>query len=281
MAVLKTAEDKVATLESRRKERLEVKKDVEHLIAPTPDEGGNITCWYVFRKMLRLMPRRRAPTAPVPSNVDMRVFGPSKASSAVLSISAASDKLSDRIDALERRAKSHRDAARSGMLDSDRRNAIRELKKAKACEKQAEASRDVLDALQAQNDMLEQTSIQRQIAKALGESAKTMKSNKLILSKAENAVETACEVKDMHEDLSNVMSGLGESIYHEDEDDLMKELDAMIMPKNGDEMNALEEMRQLELKHNNVEISDRRRICAQNTKREKQMLLAESGASAH
>jgi hypothetical protein len=93
-----------------------------------------------------------------------------------------------------------------------------------------------MDALEAQSDMLEQTQLQKEVAAALGATAKSLKKEKGLLSKAEDAVDAAAEMKDMHDDLSQVMAGLGDAVHNDvDEDELLAELEEMV---EGDDSEA-------------------------------------------
>jgi flagellin-like hook-associated protein FlgL len=95
-----------------------------------------------------------------------------------------------------------------------------------------------MDALEAQSDMLEQTALQRQVASALGETAKTIKKEKGLLNQAESAVDSASEMRDLHEDISQVMAGLGDTWNTEfDEDALFEELNEMTIRESNKNSN--------------------------------------------
>lgn len=107
--------------------------------------------------------------------------------------------------------------------------AMREMKRMHQLQKQLASTQSVLDAIEAQSDMIEQTALQREVAAALGATAKSLKKDKKLLSKAEDAVDSAQEMRDLHDDISQVMGGLGEHAQHDfDDDDLMAELQSMI-----------------------------------------------------
>jgi len=77
--------------------------------------------------------------------------------------------------------------------------------------------------------MLEQTALQKEVSEALGATTKSLKKEKGLLSKAEDAVDAAAEMRDMHEDLTQVMAGLGDALSNDlDEDELLEELRGMV-----------------------------------------------------
>lgn len=101
-----------------------------------------------------------------------------------------------------------------------------QLKKAKAAEKQLETATATHAALESQVDVLEQSMLQREVASALSASvASTKKKHKGLLSKAENAVDGAEEIKDMSEDVAAALGGL--QVEQWDEDELLAELQEM------------------------------------------------------
>jgi hypothetical protein len=141
----------------------------------------------------------------------------------------ASAAMRRRVELLEERAKTSREAAAQSMKAGQKAAALRELRRAKMVEKQLGVTQGALDALDVQADLIEQTSIQHEVAEALGETAKTLKKNKKLVARAEEAVDASNDVKDLHDDLSQVMSTLGETVAAEfDEDELLEELNALV-----------------------------------------------------
>lgn len=169
--------------------------------------------------------------------VGMALFGKplGKKATAAGKLEAATSAMRARVEELDRRVATGKAASMAAMKAGNKQLAMRELKRAKMMEKQASSTQSALDAVEAQSDMLEQTALQREVASALGATAKSLKSQKGLLSKAEDAVDAAAEMRDLHEDLSEVMAGLGESTSNDyDEDDLMEELQGMMADDTTD-----------------------------------------------
>lgn len=251
MQVVKTIEDKSLILSQRNREKVELGKRIDRIIASSePSEvdstscGGRGVCPTLGRGIARLLGLRSklpASTAEIQS-VDVegtvgastpsasgRIFGAGIKQKTVASkIASATQALQSRVQTLEERAETHRQSAKKlyGVKKMDA--ATREMKKMKHCERQAANQRSILDAMEAQSDMLEQTEIQKQVAAALGATAKTMKKDKKMLSRAEDAVDSAVELKDMHDDIGQVMQGLGDGNNDFDDDALLGELESMV-----------------------------------------------------
>ena len=143
-------------------------------------------------------------------------------------LEAAGEAMETRVKDLHRRVEQHRQSATSSMSLGRKNDALREMRKLKACERQIESMQAVLDAVEQQSDIMAQTKLQRDVALALGVTAKTMKKDKKLLERAESAVEGVSEMKDLSEDLTHAMEGLaGVTSVEMDEDELMNELSAM------------------------------------------------------
>ena len=175
-----------------------------------------------------------------------RVFGVArqKADPSV-KLEQAASAMRGRVAALELRAEEARVAATRAMRARQKPVAMRELKRAKALEAQAASTQSALDALEAQSDMLEQTALQREVAAAIGETAKTLKKDKKLLSKAEDAVDAAGELRDLHADISSVMGELGDQgKYDYDDDELMAELNDMAQESQPQELQQQQQPQQ-------------------------------------
>lgn len=261
MKAVRTLEDKQAAINYRKEEQRKLGKVIDTLIAESQANqedvangcGGRGLCPALFRgaaRFLGISQRRSAVStkeieaASAPSSalkeVSKRVNG-SDISRAVLGLSASKKKTPQsklaaaveamrlRVQSLEARSMECRSSAQSHMRSGNKAAALRELKRAKALEKQAVSTQGAMDALEAQSDMLEQTQLQKEVAAALGATAKSLKKEKGLLSKAEDAVDAAAEMKDMHDDLSQVMAGLGDAVNNDvDEDELLAELQEMV-----------------------------------------------------
>lgn len=262
MKVVRTLKDKETAIQDRKEEQRKLGKAIDALIAEsqaTADDvgcGGRGLCPTLFRRAARFLgisQRRSAvstketemSSAPSASSsafkgVSKRVNG-SEISKAVLGLgaskkktahgqlAAATEAMRSRVESLESRALECRSSAQSHVRSGNKAVAMRELKRAKALEKQAASTQSAMDALEAQSDMLEQTQLQKEVAAALGATAKSLKREKGLLSKAEDAVDAAAEMKDMHDDLSQVMAGLSDTVNNDvDEDELLAELEEMV-----------------------------------------------------
>tara|TARA_B100001175_G_scaffold247870_1_gene214616 strand:- start:3541 stop:4587 length:1047 start_codon:yes stop_codon:yes gene_type:complete len=162
-----------------------------------------------------------------------RVFGVAKQKvDPSLKLEQAAVAMRARVAQLDSRAEEARTAAAKAAQSNKRPLALRELKKAKALEAQALSTQSALDALEAQSDMLEQTALHREVAGAIGETAKSLKKDKKLLNRAEDAVEAAGELRDLHSDITSVMGELGDhSKYDYDDDDLLAELESMVQAR--------------------------------------------------
>ena len=100
------------------------------------------------------------------------------------------------------------------------------LKRCKTLEKQAETALATHAAIEQQQDMLQSSALQRDVASALSSAVKSTKvKTKGLLEKTEDAVDTSAELKDAFEDISEVLGGLNRNDF--DEDELMAEIEAM------------------------------------------------------
>ena len=260
MKVVRTVDEKTNALGERREEQRNLGRLIDRLIADgnlsqddvaTGGTGRGI-CPTIGRGIARFLgiSQRAGPVAvstrevhiaPVAvcndttprhcgSEISRAVLGlaPSRVKTPQIKLAAASEAMRTRVGSLELRVVECRSAATAAMKLGNKASAMRELKRAKMLEKQSISTQIAVDALEAQSDMLEQTALQKEVAAALGATAKSLKKEKGLLSRAEDAVDAAVEMKDMHEDLTQAMSGLGDVASNDlDEDDLMEELQNM------------------------------------------------------
>ena len=166
-----------------------------------------------------------------------RVFGVAKQKvDPSLKLEQAAVAMRARVAQLESRADEARGAAARALQAKKKPLALRELKKAKTLEAQAASTQSALEALEAQSDMLEQTALHREVAKSL-------KKDKKLLNRAEDAVEAAGELRDLHSDITSVMGELGDhNKYDYDDDDLMAELESMVQSQPEPAFNGNDEM---------------------------------------
>lgn len=258
MKAVRTVEDKNAALKERQEEQRALGKHIDRLIsegqisqeATSIGCGGRGVCPAIGRGLARFLgisqrvgavstkemeavavekPVVAAKAKKEHSEITKRVFGvATKKMSPQNKLAAAADAMKARVEALESRAVQSRKSAQGHMRAGNKSAAMRDLKRSKALEKQALSMLAVMDAVETQSDMLEQTALQKEVAAAMGATAATLKKEKNLISKAEDAVDAASEMRDMHDDLSQVMSTLGEVATNDfDDDELMLELQGM------------------------------------------------------
>jgi hypothetical protein len=259
MKAVRTVEDKTSALKERQEEQRKLGRVIDRLIADGNVSHDEVASGYMGRglcstigrgvaRFLGISQRARAvstkeveiasvavakdsATRSTGSEISRAVLGlaPSKKKTPQSKLAAASEAMRARVESLESRASEGRAAAAAAMKAGNKASAMRELKRAKMLEKQALSTQGAMDALEAQSDMLEQTALQKEVAAALGATAKSLKKEKGLLSKAEDAVDAAAEMRDMHEDLTQVMAGLGDAVSNDvDEDELLEELQSMV-----------------------------------------------------
>lgn len=235
-------------MKQRQQQQLSIDVQIDRLIGKgkrQQDETvgcGSGICPFLAKKAMQVLglSRRRSQaftaemsaasaSASVLSGHKTGFFGTGSNKDANSKLKMAAEAMRARLHTLEARAQECRSAAANQIRVGHKTAALRELKRAKVLEKQAFATTSAMDALESQSDMLEQTAMQREVAAALGATAKTLKKDKTMLSKAEDAVDAAAEMRDLHEDMTQIMAGLGEQGgVDEDEDELLSELKAMI-----------------------------------------------------
>jgi hypothetical protein len=150
---------------------------------------------------------------------------------AVGKLSTASRQIMERATLMRERAESSRTAARGCAERKQRAQALTHLRRAKAQEAQADKLESASVAVQHQSDVLEEASLHVEVAKALGETQKTLKRSQKAITKCESAVDDAAELRDMNDEMHGVLAQLGDSSSATiDDDDLMAELDEMMAP---------------------------------------------------
>ena len=261
MKAVRTVEEKQDTLKRRQEEQRDLGKHIDKLISEGREShdavsmgcGGRGVLPSICRMLSRIFgishrvgavstkESTATECAPVGahatskraacgSDISRAVLGlaPSKKSTPRDKLAAATDAMKARVASLETRAAECRTSAQTQVRAGNKAAAMRELKRSKALERQSASTQSAIDSLEAQSDMLEQTALQKEVAAALGATAATLKKEKGLLSKAENAVDAAHELRDMHDDLTHAMSGIADATYVDfDDDDLMAELDKM------------------------------------------------------
>lgn len=165
------------------------------------------------------------------SGMEVAVFGQSAAGGSTASTNArlekAAEKMESHAEQLYAKAGANRSKAKALMGQGKKQEAMLALKRAKALEKQAEVAASTHAAIEQQQEMLQSSALQREIASALSASiATTKKRTKGLLEKAESAVDGSAELRDAAEEINEVMGGLAKADDY-DEDDLLEELENM------------------------------------------------------
>jgi hypothetical protein len=171
--------------------------------------------------------RRRASTARATTSLDARVFGKAtKQTDATQRLNHAAESVEAHVEQLAEKVRAAETRARELFAQQKKPEAIAALKRAKALQKQLETASATHAALERQVDVLAESALQREVASALSASvASTKKKTKGLLSKTENAVDSAVELKDFAEDVAQTLGGLQTDVY--DDDDLLAELEDM------------------------------------------------------
>lgn len=162
------------------------------------------------------------------STLDQRVFGVrGKGASTSDRLVSASNAMEKRIGELNEKVESLSVKAAELAQSGKRADALLMLKRKKGVLKQLETATATHVALESQVDMLQQASLQKEVASALSASvATTKKRTKGLLSKADDAVDGAVELKDLADDVAQALGGLQTDAY--DDDELAAELDALV-----------------------------------------------------
>lgn len=250
MTVVRTVEEKNAELKERKQKQQELCRVIDKMVSDSINAqhgrevgcGGPGLCPMLGRGLARFLglsksaggvPTEESVASQVTnsSSVANRVFGKSmgKKATASAKLESAKAAMQARIEQLEEKAQASRAAAVKAMKSQKKELAFRELRRAKMMEKQANSTRAALDAVEQQFEMMEATALSREVAFALGATAKSLKNNKAWLSQAEDSVDAAAEMKDLHDDMAQVMAAFGETANNNDYDDdeLMAELEGM------------------------------------------------------
>ena len=224
---IRNVKDKTQALEERTAKVDAVNAQVARLERAMNEEdsprvGGGCLGWLFRRRRTRISS----------SSLDQAVFG-HKSTTAASNTAAASNRLTtaaasmeQHADALNERAEAARVKAKSLMSVGKKTEALACLKKAKQAESQHANAIATASALERQIDLLAESALQREVATALSASVSVAKKKTIgLMSKAEDAVDSAIELRDFAEDVSQVMGGLQTDDY--DEDSLLEELEAM------------------------------------------------------
>ena len=167
------------------------------------------------------------------SSLVARLVGKAKASEAVR-LETALANVETRMVALQERSEAARKAAVAAKRVGKNAEAIAQLKKAKAAEKQLATVGAALAALEQQRDMLEETALHRELASTLASTNKSVKAKtKGLLGAAEKASDEAVELRDDVEDVGSAFESLIPSSNGPDDDELLEELEQLVEEAAG------------------------------------------------
>ena len=163
------------------------------------------------------------------TGLETAVFGQNAAkgtNAAAARLEQAASQVSSHAEGLASRAAEARKKAQLLAGMGKKQEAMMALKRCKTLEKQAETALATHAAIEQQQDMLQSSALQRDVASALSSAVKSTKvKTKGLLEKTEDAVDTSAELKDAFEDITEVLGGLNRNEF--DDDELMAEIEAM------------------------------------------------------
>ena len=158
--------------------------------------------------------------------VDQAVFGVQSANPATDRLAKATTSMEAHVENLAKKVELARTQAKGLSAAGKRSEALSALKRAKVHQKALDTAIATHAALERQVDVLAESELQKQVAHALTSSvAVAKKKTKGLLSKTEDAVDGAIELRDFAEDVSQSLAGLQTDAY--DDDELIAELEAM------------------------------------------------------
>ena len=232
---------KMEALKVRREELAVLDKAVETLVrVHAPEEAAASTSCFPRIFTCPSMFRRRVPVAtsePVVGKqsaaaanpVLMRMVGVRKEKqSETQKIEVAMEAVAERVQGLKDRVDIGRERALAARRAGKQEDALRELKKSKAVEKQLAVAQTALDTLERQQDLLAESALQRELATALNSTTQSVKAKgKGLLTLAEKAIDESVEAADDVQDVAAVFENLGPT-YEGDDEELLKELETML-----------------------------------------------------
>ena len=198
------------------------------------EDGGVVGCDPLCGLLSRRRRKRVPAEASAPksqSGLEKAVFGArsGKTMTAAERLAQAAESVQAHASQLSERSSAARARALELQMAGKKADALMALKRAKALEKQAATALSTHAALESQQDMLESSALQREIASALSASVASTKSkSKGLLSKTETAVDDAAELKDAFEEVTEALGGLQAQYGDDDDEELLAELQSMV-----------------------------------------------------
>lgn len=249
-----TMEDKEDAISERREDRHRIASRVDALIrkadaeargeaVPSAFWGGVTAC---LRRLFRgrssgtvaqhtteLKGVANGPSAQ--NGLSLALFGSRRSSNgteaAASKLAAASEQILARAQTQREKSAKARSLAKELAQKNQRPQAIAQLKRAKQLDASASKLESASVAIQQQSDVLEESSLHVEVAKALSSTKASLKMSKKALSKVESAVDDTSELADANDDIQSVLATLGDGMSSSlgiDDDDLAAELDGMM-----------------------------------------------------
>lgn len=219
---IRDVKSKQLALEQRHAKVNAIQSQVSRLERAMQEEdaprGGCLT--WLFRR------RQRHSSA----ELNQAVFGHKSTASSTAAdrLTTAAQSMEAHADSLGEKAAAARSKAKALMAAGKKAEALAWLKKAKHAEAQHSNAVATHAALERQIDVLAESALQKEVATALSASVAVAKKKTVgLLSKTEDAVDAAVELKDFAEDVSQAFGGLQTDTF--DEDELLEELNALTM----------------------------------------------------
>lgn len=242
-ATLTTVASKAAMLSARRSEAAAIeavaKRQAVSAGAEDPPREGCfgrlVTCNLFSKRTARVSTREDAAVVGArmesasQSGLLNRLVGVRKKGAAEEEkLEVATQSVAMRVSSLREKTEAARKRAVAAKRLGKNEEALREMKKLKAVEKQLFTAQAALDALERQADLMAESQLQKELTTALQTTTQSVKAkSKGVLQSAEVAIDDAHEVRDDVADIAQVFEGLVPEDGH-DEDDLQAELDAMV-----------------------------------------------------
>lgn len=155
--------------------------------------------------------------------------GKTKQEKAVDRLQGASAALTSRVETLDEKADECKLEAARLAKAGDKAKALRMLKKSKQAAAHASSLQQAADAVERQTNMMEDVSLQTQIASALEATMGPMKTSKKALASVEKVADEAGDIRDLNEDIQSALAQLNDgSSLAIDDDELEAELAGML-----------------------------------------------------
>ena len=283
MAEIRDVRGKQQALDSRTHRVEEIQAQVARLerAMAEDDDRAAPRRWGCLGWLLRR--RGRSASSATGASLEQAVFGHKAATmaasaSATDRLSTAARSMESHAESLGERARAARARAKALMGAGKKPEAMAMLKKAKHAEAQYENALATHSALERQIDVLAESALQREVATALSASVSVAKKKTLgLLSKTEAAVDSAVELKDFAEDVSQAFGGLQTDNY--DDDELLQELQEMSMEEEVEEVIATPAPAQVATPAMIVDVSAYPTAPRAERKLERKSLLADDSAA--